>query len=275
MIFLSELTPGEIGTSGIIIAVITILTVLGFVRGAVKLIFLLFTIAGAGYAGYWGSQEGLTYLQRQWPAAPEQLGSVFAVICGLIAFFFLSKIFSFFTDPFENSDFISRVAFGVPAALVSLIAATGLVWLSLNFLKDKGAEGEIKYWITQDDENKDARLKSYPTLANLKRSFESSGVGKKMADLYKLHDREKFNLAKLLVIASTSKEKIKELGEDERVVKIMRNLEVRKLMNNTGLRKQIAGNDVQGILANPLFNEALQDKSLMKDLISINSKELR
>ena len=145
MTFLCELTPTEIGTSGIIILVIGVLTALGFIRGTVKLIFLVFTIAGAGYAAYWGSQEGLTYLQRQWPGAPQQLGMVFAAICGIVAFYLLSKIFGFFTNPFENSGVISEIAFGVPAAMISLVAATSLVWLSLNFLKDKGAEGEIKY----------------------------------------------------------------------------------------------------------------------------------
>jgi len=275
MTFLSELNLNELGTSGIIIAVIAVLTLLGFIKGAVRLVFLLFTLAGAGYAAYWGSEEGLAYLQKSWPEAPEQLGSVFAVICGLIAFYFLSKIFGFFTNPFENSNFISRVAFGVPAALVSLLAATGLVWLSLNFLKDKGAEGEIKYWITQDDVNTGTRLKNYPMLANLKQRFESSSMGKKMANLYKLHDSEKHNLAKLLVIANTSRDKINQLAEDERVKKILSNPKVRKLMNDPTVRKQIAENDIHGLLENTHIKDALKEKQLMDDLTSISSEQLK
>lgn len=275
MTFLCDLTPTELGTSGIIIAVIGVLTALGFIRGTVKLIFLVFTIAGAGYAAYWGSQEGLTLLQKQWPAAPQQLGVVFAAICGIIAFYLLSKIFGFFTNPFENSSMLAEIAFGIPAALISLVAATGLVWLSLNFLKDKGAEGELKYLITQDDENPDARMKSYPTLSNLKMSFESSGVGRKMANLYKLHEAEKYNLAKLLVIANTASDKMKELAEVEQIMRIYRNYEVRKLMNNVALRKQIAKNDIQGLLANPDFNSVLKDKQLREDLLVISSESLR
>lgn len=275
MTILSELNLNELGTSGIITAVIASLTLLGFLKGSVKLVFLLFTIAGSVYAAYWGSEEALTYLQRSWPAAPGALGSVFAVICGLVSFYFLSKIFSFFTNPFENSNLISRIAFGVPAALVSLLAATGLVWLSLNLLKDKGAEGEIKYWISQDNENAATRLKNYPTLANLKQRFESSIMGKKMANIYKLHDREKYNLAKLLVISSTSGEKITKLAENERVKKVLRNPEVRKLMNDTTVRKLIAENNVQGLLMNPDLNIALTEKKLMDDLISISAEPLR
>jgi hypothetical protein len=275
MITLSELNLNELGTSGVIIAVIAVLTLLGFIKGMVKLVFLLFTIAGSGYAAYWGSEEGLTYLQRSWPEAPGALGNVFAVICGLIAFYFLSKIFSFFANPFENSNLISRIAFGIPAALVSLIAASGLVWLSLNFLKDKGSEGEIKYWITQDDTNTATRLKNYPTLANLKQRFESSSMGKKMANLYKLHEGEKHNLAKLLVIANTSADKINKLSQDERVMKILDHPEVRELMKNPTVRQQIAENDVQGLLGNPDLNDALKDKKLMADLTSISSEPLK
>lgn len=272
---ISELNVNELGTSGIIMAVIAVLTLLGFIKGAVRLVFLLFTLAGAGYAAYWGSEEGLNYLHKSWPAAPESLGNVFAVICGLVAFYILSKIFSFFTDPFENSGLISRIAFGIPAALVSLVAASGLVWLSLNFLKDKGAESEIKYWITQDDTNSDTRLKNYPKLASLKHSFQESSVGKKIANLYKLHESEKHNLAKLLVIANTSADKINSLAQDERVMKILRNPKVRSLMNDPTIRKQIGENDVQALLSNPDLKSALKEKQLMEDLISISSEQLK
>jgi hypothetical protein len=275
MIILSELNLSEISTSGMIIAVIVILTLLGFIKGVVRLIFLLFTIAGAGFAAYWGSEEGLIYLQKYWPEAPEQLGSVFAIICGLIAFYLLSKIFGFFTNPFENSSLISRIAFGVPAALVSLVAASGLVWLSLNLLKDKGSEGEIKYWITQDDTNTGTRLKKYPVLADLKQRFESSGIGKNVANLYKLHESEKHHLAKLLVIASTSADKISQLSQDERVMKILRNQQVRKLMRDPSIRQQIAENDIQGLLANPHLQDALKEKQLMDDLASISAEQLK
>ncbi|MGJ8656093.1 MAG: hypothetical protein ACSHX6_06560 [Akkermansiaceae bacterium] len=275
MTFLSELNINELGTSGTITAVIVVLTLLGFIKGAVKLVFLLFSLAGAGYAAYWGADEGLIHLQKTWPAAPEALGNVFAVICGLIAFYFLSKIFGFFTDPFENSNFIARFAFGIPAALVSLVAASGLVWLSLNFLKDKGAESEIKYWITQDDADINTRLKSYPSLASLKHQFESSTMGKKIADLYKLHESEKHNLAKLLVIANTSAEKINQLAQDERVKKILRNPQVRRLMSDPNIRKQIAENNVHGLLENPQLNAALGEQQLMEDLIAISSEQLK
>ncbi len=275
MNILSELNLNELGTSGVITAVIAVLTLLGFIKGAVKLVFLLFSIAGAGYAAYWGSEEGLTYLQRSWPAAPEQLGNVFAIICGLVVFYLLSKIFGFFTDPFENSNFIARFAFGIPAALVSLIAASGLVWLSLNFLKSKGAESEIKYWLSQDNINADTRLKTYPTLANLKHRFESSTIGKKIAGIYKIHESEKHNLAKLLVIANTSADKINQLAQDQRVRNILLSPEVRNLMNDPSIGKQISENDVHGLLSNPRLKQALNDKQLMNDLISVSSEQLK
>lgn len=275
MIILSELNINELGTSGVIVAIVVVLTLLGFIKGAVKLVFLLFTLAGTGYAAYWGTDEGLLYIQKFWVAAPEALGNVIAVVCGLIAFYLLSKIFGFFTDPFENSHFLARFAFGVPAALVSLCAASGLVWLGLNFLKDKGAESEIKYWLTQDDSGANSRLSDYPTLANLKQRFESSSIGRKITGIYKLHESEKHNLAKLLVIANTSADKINELGQDERVKKILRNPQVRELMSDPTIRKQIEENNVHGLLDNKQLKAALGEKGLMEALISISSEELK
>jgi hypothetical protein len=275
MNILCDLTPNDIGISGLIVAVICAFTALGFVRGVVKLIFLLFTIAGTGYAAYWGSYEGLSYLQRSWAGAPGQLAHVFAAICGLVSFYLLSKIFGFFTDPFQNTDFLSRFAFGVPAALVSLIAVISLIWLSLNFLKDKGAEGEIKYLITQDDKDEDARMKSYPTLANLKQRFESVGMGQSMANIYKLHDTEKYTLIKLLVISLTDPERTKQLAEIDHVRSVMRHSQVRAMMSDIATRKQVANNDVQGLLVNSLIIEALKDKRLREDLAPIKQEQLR
>jgi len=266
MTFLAELNVSDIGASGLLIGIIAVLTLLGFIKGAVKLVFFLFTLAGAGYAAYWGADEGLSYIQKSWATAPESLGNILAVVCGLIAFYFLSKIFGFFTDPFENSSFIARFAFGIPAALVSLVAASGLVYFSLTFLKNKGAEEELKYWVTQDETDLNRRLKEYPTLANLKQSFESSTLGKKILGFREEKGAEKLNLAKLLVIANTSAEKINQLAQDERVKKILSNSEVRRLMSDPGIRKQILDNDVKGLLENKSLNSALSEQGLMGDL---------
>lgn len=275
MNILGEFNIHELGTSGVITIVVVVLTLLGFIKGAVKLVFLLFTLAGAGYAGYWGSEVGVHYIQGVWPGAPEYLGTACAAVCGLVAFYLLSKIFGFFTDPFEKSGFISRIAFGIPAALVSLIAAVGLVWLSLNFLKDKGAEGELKYWITQDDSEDGGRLKDYPVLASLKQKFDSSAVGKAVSGLYGYHDREKHNLAKLLVIANTSMDKMRYLAQDERVAKLLGNADVQRLINDEGVQDQISENDVQGLLANPELKDALKDGDLLDDLLAIGAEKLK
>lgn len=275
MSILSDLTPAEIGISGLIITFIAVFTALGFIKGVVKLVFLLFTIAGSGYAAYWGSYEGLNFLQRSWPGAPGQLAPVFAFICGIVVFYLLSKIFGFFTNPFENNGFIAGFAFGVPAAIISLVAVVCLVWLSLNFLNNKGAEGELKYLITQDDENVDARMKSYPTLANFKQKVELVGIGRSLANIYKLHDAEKFTLAKLLIIANTDKERMKQLSERKQVIAVLQHSLIRDIMKDLATRKQIVNNDVQGIIVNSLINQAVKDKKIREDLSQIAPDLLR
>ena len=83
------------------------------------------------------------------------------------------------------------------------------------------------------------------------------------------------NLAKLLVIANTSADKINQLAQDQRVRNILLSPEVRNLMNDPSIGKQISENDVHGLLSNPRLKQALNDKQLMNDLISVSSEQLK
>ncbi len=275
MEFLNELNFNELGTSGVITLVLVVLTILGFIRGAVKLVFLLFTLAGAGYAAYWGAEVGFIHVQEKVPNAPAMLSDAIAVVCGIVAFYILSKIFGFFTNPFEESNFIARFAFGVPAALISLVAAAGLVWGSLIFLKQKGAESEIRYWMSQDDTVEDGYLSSYPTLASLKQKFEDSYLGKKVMNFYKVDDSDKHSLAKLLVIAKTSEGKVSELALDEKVRNVLMNERVVELLKDPAVLKKISENNCEGLLADKKLQEALRDKDLMSDLMEIGHEQLK
>lgn len=275
MEFFNELNLNELGTSGVITLVLFVLTILGFIRGAVKLVFLLFTLAGAGYAAYWGAEVGFLYVLEKMPTAPPLLGDAVAAVCAIVAFYILSKIFGFFTNPFEESNFIARFAFGIPAAVISLVAAAGLIWGSLIFLKQKGAESEIRYWLSQDDTVEGGYLSNYPTLASLKQKFEESFIGKKVMNFYDVDDSDKHSLAKLLVIAKTSEGKISELALDENVRNVLSNDRVVELLKDPSVLKSIEDNDCRGLLQNKKLTEALKDKDLMTDLMELSHEQLK
>lgn len=267
---LTELSSG--GLTGIITMLLILLALFGIIKGAVRLVFLACTLGGAAYAAYWGSEQGLSKLREYWPEAPEISGNVMAIILGLIAFFILYKIFSFLTNPFEESNFISKFAFGIPGTIVSTAVAAGMVWFGINFMQDRGAEQEIKYLMAQNNPQKPSE---YPPIAKLKQKFEATSIGQKFSKFYHLHDSRKYDLAKLIVIANTSLAKYNELGRDPRYAKILSHPKVRKLIaGSPDIQQDIRQDKVQSLLKNPELKSLLTDPTLQQDLDAISSDTL-
>jgi len=66
-------------------------------------------------------------------------------------------------------------------------------------------------------------------LAKLKAKFEESAIGQKISGLYHFKGDEQHSLAKLLVLASDSKDKLKLLKDDPNIRRILGNKKVRKV----------------------------------------------
>ena len=275
MDFLGDINLGELGSSGVITLLILVFTVVGFIRGAVKLVFMLFSLAGAGYTAYWAAEVGFIRAQENWADAPLWLSDAMALGAGLFTFFTLHKILSFFVDPFETSGTIARFVVGVPAAIISLIAAVLLIWGSLIFLKDKGAKSEIRYWMSQDDPEEEAKLKNYPTIAALKQNFEGSIIGKAMMGVYQVTESEKHHLAKLLVIAKNSPDKMVSMADNGPVRKLFENPKMLELLEDPKVNDLIVNNDCHGLLRYFHHQGTLEDVYLEDDLSNISSSDLK
>jgi len=264
---INELSMG--GISGISTLLFLIIAIFGFIKGAVRLIFLVCILGGAGFAAYWGSENGLAFIRQYWAQAPDLAGTTLAVICGLIAFFILFKIFNFLVHPFENNNFISRFGFGIPSLVVSTSIAALIAWAGFYQLQKYGAQQELKYWLSQDSNQPQ---KNYPALARLKQKLAHSSLGKTINGLYQSEDTYKYNLAKIIVIANTSAKKYNQLAKDKQVRKILRHPEVRKLIAaSPEIQKGIANNDPKPLLTNPAFLKLLKDPDFLKDLSAISA----
>jgi len=272
MDFLGEINFNELGTSGTITLLLVVFTVVGFIRGAVKLVFMLFSLAGAGYAAYWGAEVAYVRALESWVDAPAWLSDAIALGAGLFAFFILSKIFSFFIEPFETSSFLGRFVVGIPAAIISLTAAIGLVWGSLIFLKSKGAESELRYWMSQD-ETEGTKLTSYPTMAVLKQSFEESFIGEKVMGFYKVGNKNEHTLAKLLIIEKVSSEKLFSLADNVPVRNLFENPRMIALREDPTVALRIEENNVKGLLH--LLKRPLDEILLRVDVEEVDASELK
>jgi len=259
--------------SSSLMVLLIVFAILGFLKGAVRLVFFVVTLAGAAFAAYWGCEFGLDYIRQHWATVPDVSGNVIGAICGFLAFMVLRKIFGILTDPMEQSGLIGKFAFGIPAAIVSTVIAAGLVWFGVNQLRDKGTQDEMKYWISQ---NSDEPMKKIPVLAKLKNKFEDSAIGKGISSVYHMQDDEQHNLARLVVLANTSREKLSELKNDPAVQRVFRNEKVRKLLiENVDIQRAIDNNNPKVILENPELLEILKDPGLRKDLQGVSNQLLK
>ena len=290
MEFLTEIDFSELTTTGVATLMILVFTVVGFIRGAVRLVFMLFSLAGAGYAAYWGAEVGFVKAQANWAAAPAWLSDVLALGCGVITLILLLKIFKFFIDPFETSNFVGRFVFGVPAAIISLVAAVALIWGSLVFLHDKGTQSEIRYWLAQDDietrDNVEIKVegegevvneveRSYSRLAKAKQLFESSIIGKPMMSFYQIKEGEESHLAKLLIIAKNSPEKMASMADNAAVRGLFDNPHMTELLEDETVTQLIKDDNYDGLLSFFFHDRTLTRSQLRSDLEKIEVEDLR
>jgi len=267
----NEFSSSSVSNS--LVMLLVLFAILGFIKGAVRLVFFVFTLIGTAFAAYWGHEFGLEFIRRHWLEAPEVSGNVTGGICAIIAFIILRKIFGFLADPTEQSGLVAKFAFGIPAAIVSTVIAAGLVWFGVNQLRDKGTQDEMKYWISQSDAKP---MEKMPILAKLKNKFEDSAIGKGISSIYHLQDDEQHNLARLVVLANYSKEKLNELKGNQDVQRILKNKKVRNLLsNNPDIQKGIQQNNPKLILENPELLEILKDPELRKDLQGVSNQLLK
>ena len=266
----NEFSSTSVSSSLMILFIV--FAVLGFLKGAVRLVFFIVTIMGAAFAAYWGCEFGLEYIRQHWTEVPEISGNIIGAICAFIAFMVLSKIFGFLTNPMEQSGIIGKLAFGIPAAIISTVVAAGMIWFGVNQIRDKGTQGEMKYWISQNSERP---MQKMPVLARLKNKLNDSAIGKGISGVYHMQEDEQHNLAKLVVLANHSKEKLIFLKSDPAVKKILKNKKVRKLLsNNLDIQRGIEQNNPSLILENPELLDILKDSDLRRELLGVSHKLL-
>lgn len=261
---------GATGLNGTIAVILAIVVVIGFIKGAVRLIFMLLTVAGVAFSAYWGCEFGLDFLSKYWSNIPLISGNVMGAVCGVASYFLLSKIFGFLADPTEKLGLVGKFAFGVPAAILSAVVAVAILWFGGNLLREKGTKDEMRYWISQST---DTPMEKPPVLVGLKYKFEDSVVGKALSSLYQLQGEDHQSLAKLFVLAKSTGPELMKLRENPLVQKIFRNENFQKVLaNNSEVQEGIAENNPDKILESAELQELLKDPKMRDELLKVASE---
>lgn len=192
----------DLGATGIIAAVILALTVIGFLKGLIRTLLALICLGVGGYAAFWGNEHAsdLTapWMQNPGPWMPK----VIAITTGLVVFFICRYLLHFLIDPFNRSKTGKKIGFGVPAAILSLLAGLTILWLGFTGIRYGGSLAELRYTrhllLTQDEEY--SGNYAPPTLLSAKRALDASSVGKWQRDTDFLDAPDKLLLCKLLIL---------------------------------------------------------------------------
>jgi len=111
----------EISIIGGIILILLLCAFIGFVKGLFKTGLALITLAGSGFAAWWGYNHATSYFSQWIPNQPEFMNVIYTGLGGIVVFCILYKIFSFISNPFESDDEKKGWGFGVPAAGISFL----------------------------------------------------------------------------------------------------------------------------------------------------------
>lgn len=258
----------NLGTSGILTCIILAFAVIGFMKGLVRVLFMILTLLGAATASYFAYHHGLEFLVDFWPDAPESFRPIISGVAGIITFVILQKIFHFLVNPFETHGFLSKVAFGIPASLVSLLLGTILLWLALSQFRQKASIAELDYLLERRHDSS-----TQPNwIAQLKSMIDSSEVGAKFQAADPLLNQAKLNLAKLAVSCSNEEDYLS-LTQDDAISQLVRNPTIWTFLTNQRVNELVAERSFEELLNHPEIDRILQNEDVTVQLEKLEIEE--
>lgn len=251
----------------IIIIAIVAIVVLCFLKGLVRIFFMLATLAGTALAGYITHEQGVSYLRKYWQQAPDNANMPLAIAAAILTFFILFKIFSFLTAPFENNSLVGKFAFGIPGTILSLLGVGGILWGGNMILQREGTAAELKEIIQKQSSNS--------SLIFIKNKLLESSILRNLSSLISGKEQEKHDLAKLLTLAKSSPEKYQQLSQNDEARIILQKPEVLNILNNSPRISQlIQAHNVSEILDSSEIQELLKDPEIIDMIKSMPPKLL-
>ena len=140
----------EISIVIVLLLVLVLFAFLGFVKGLLKTGLGLVTLAGGGFAAWWGYHYVPSKLSEYWEGIPSFMNIVCAAVIGALVFFVLHRLCHFIINPFDAKKGDSKTGwnFGLPAAMISLFLALVVVCLGLNRMRETDQINQMREIMT-------------------------------------------------------------------------------------------------------------------------------
>ncbi len=193
-----DLTLPDLAVIAAVAFIVLGFTILGFVKGLVRMFFGLVALSAGLIAACWGFQRGGSIAGTVVSSPEPWMSGAVGVVLGLAVFFVARALFSVVSSPFAaKSGNGSSGFFGGVLGFLMGAAATAFLFSGVRYL---GTLDELD-WIKTSVRDKGKITKSgQPPLARVKRLVDSTAVGQLHEQYDVLNNRARANLAKLTVL---------------------------------------------------------------------------
>jgi uncharacterized membrane protein required for colicin V production len=258
-------SPVPLNFTTVAIGIVAIVMVFGAIKGVVKLVFTLISLAGAtivAYMAYMKLPEFSSQLET--PFAPTTL--VYASVgIGIVTYIFTRTLVGKLFNPLALVDGKPRGR-GPLGAVFGLVPAIALVWVIATAVRVTGvAEGFEQIQKEADAAGTPQNTADAPWLAKLKRYMKTDTVAGWMAKIDPFVSQGKEAIGKLL-ISTQNRNATSQLQGNREAVNIVNNPKFLELMHDPEIKKLIDRGDFLTLMENPKIRAAVESDELRRDL---------
>lgn len=193
----------DISIGGGIVLAVAIFTLVGMIRGAVRMFFGLVSLAVAGITTYWGFKHGDAIAGFIISKPDPWMSATVGIIMGLAVFFVARALFGLIIKPMKVVDG-KRQNKGGLGGVLGIFGGLIFAWFALSGIRYVANLHELQ-WIKDSlaEQNKIQKL-APPLMVKVRNTIDSSMPGKMHRDFDFLYDPRKVELAKLKVLTDNS-----------------------------------------------------------------------
>ena len=258
----------QLGTNGTLTAIVLAFAIIGFLKGLVRVFFMILTLLGTAASVYFTFHHGVDTLRPHWPQIPDSATSLLCVCSGMGAFLILFQFFRFLVSPFEKSRLLTRIGFGLPASFCCLLLGTLLLWFGLGQFRQRAHLAELDYLLARRHD-----ITSEPNwIAQLHTVINQSTIGRLFKKLDPFHNQAKLNLTKL-VISASNQEDYETLESNEQTSQILREPEIWQLLTSEKVHELIQNEALQELVDHPELDRILHNHSIRSQLEALHIED--
>ncbi|MGJ8677716.1 MAG: hypothetical protein ACSHX0_09380 [Akkermansiaceae bacterium] len=251
----------DLSATGIIGILFAAFAIIAFVKGLVRIIFGIIALCIAIY---------LAWLSSEYTQSASFLGNYTQAIItgsiGIAVFLGSSRILRSVINPFNRSKLGTKFGFGLPAALISLLAGLFVIGFSFSAVHYAAALAELRR--TQSGSTEDNDLKRDSFIISVQDKVDNSQLGRWFSQIDPFQSDTKLKLAKTLILYHDETRRLEMLKDPIFNTLFNHSLFV-QLAYESQIKTSIEEGKVSKLYRSKLLQVALKDDLFQQSLKSV------